>query len=294
MIRIRKKGSGPEEAKGAKQIEKPEGEDSAYVGAHPGKPWEKLTNIHHGRGSRIKFLTEEEQKEVVEIAKQYFEFKGKDYPKARTCIQEKLDKPGSQQTETFFSTAPFLKKRLLTRAYLSNSEGRFISHNRALQLLKYFAEAALDFEIGAVDYYIDDNQKTELIVGDGNEVVSENGYWFSHTHPAKKGVTSNFLPSTQDLDVILLTARAYAQHLAKLKTEYFVLRDIGSTKISVETSIEPPPSQAKIEFIELEYSSTEQPDKSIDNHLKLLKMHLRTRHNIPDEKIEIISTPILD
>jgi len=128
-----------------------------------------------------------------------------------------------------------------------------------------------------------------MIVGDGTEVVSPNGYWFSHTHPAKSGVTNNFLPSTQDLDVVLLTARAYAQHLQKLETEYYVLRDIGMTKISIITSIGPPPSQAVIEQIKIEYSFTGDLDESIEKHLRLINMHLRTRHNIKDEKLEIAS-----
>lgn len=285
MIRIRKKKTQPEEVGGTPGIEKPIDEDSAYVGAYPGKPWDKLTKTRPGRGSRIKFLSDEEQQEIVRIAQKYFGFKGSEFPKARISIQEALDKGESTLANDFFTKAAFLEKRLTTRAYLSNADGRFVSHDRAFELLKYFADTGLDFEIGVIDYYIDNNLKSEFIVGDGTEVISENGYWFSHTHPAKAGVTSNFLPSTQDLDVMLLTARAYAQHLNKLETEYYVLRDIGMTKVSIETSIEPPPSQAKIEKIKIEYQCTGEIDEPTDAHLKRLKMHLRTRHNLREDQI---------
>jgi len=268
--------------------------NSAFVGSYPGKPWEKLTDIHHGRGSRIKFLNKEEQKLVVEISIKYFKFTGKEFPKARLKIQEEFDRDDPTLADDFFTRAIFTEKRLAVRAYLSNAEGRYISHDRSLKLLKNIADAALDFEVGAIDYYINEQLQTELIVGDGTEVVSENGYWFSHTHPAKTGVTSNFLPSTQDLDVMLLTARAHAQHLEKFETDYYVFRDVGFTKVTIKTSMEAPPSPAKIEHIDIEYSCENEIEGQAETHLKKIKFHLRTRHALKEDQIEISNKTGID
>lgn len=288
MIRIRKKKEVHEEdSQEVLHEDKPIPDDSAYVGAYPGKPWEKLTKTRPGKGSRLKVLSNEEQKQIIEIAGKYFGFKGGNFAEARLMIQKELDKGESNIAELFFARAFFPEKRLAIRAYLSNAAGRHISHERSLKLLEYFAEAGLDFEVGAVDYYIEDKIKTELLIGDGTEVVSENGYWFSHTHPAKAGVTSNFLPSTQDLDIMILTARAYAQHLEKYESEYYVFRDIGMTKVQIATSLKQRPGQAQVESVKIKYLSNVKENEDIKSQLSKLKFHLRTIHNIADKKIEI-------
>lgn len=284
MIRIRRKKE-KEDIK-APEAEKPIADDSAFVGAYPGKPWEKLTHVRPGKGSRIKTLEAEEQAEVLKLARKYFDFTGHDFPGARKSIQNHLDKC-DQLAENFFGSAIFTEKRLIVRAYLSNAEGRHVSHDISLKLLKYIADAGLDFEVGAIDYFFENGLKTEFVVGDGTEVVSENGYWFAHTHPVKAGITSNLLPSTQDLDVMLLTARAYAQHHDIFETEYFVLRDIGHTKVTIETSMKQRPSQPEIIGISIDYACKNEPDQTVNDHINKLIFHLRTRHRLGADQITL-------
>lgn len=287
MIRIRKK-KGVEEAGGEEHPceECVEGApDSFFAGAFPEKPWKRLTQVKYKRGAALKVLNDEEQGETVKLARKYFAFKGDDFPRARIAIQKALDDPGSPLAAAFFERAQFLEKRLVIRAYLSDAGGRFISHQAALPLLKHLAHVGLDFEVGAIDHYIEKEQKTEIVVGDGTEVISDKGYWFAHTHPAKAGVTNNVLPSTADLDVMIATARGYAHHLDKMETSYYVLRDIGGSRVSIWTYKVGKPASATIDRIQIEYYFEGRKDKSVEAQAAALVNHLRTRHHLKTEQI---------
>lgn len=299
MIRIRRKKKkcdecetcGPAESKAPEGVES----DAQFVGAYPGMPWERLTNIHHGRGSRIKVLDSDDQKKAVVLARQYFGFQQDDFPRARIAIQNVLDRPDSDEAKDFFQRALILDKRLVVRAYLSDADGRFVDPKAALPLLKHFADAGLDFEVGAIDHFIDGERKTEFVVGDGTEVISDKGYWFAHTHPAKAGITNNVLPSLADLDVMITTARGRALHLDKDEHEFYVMRDIGNSKVSILTSKGPPPSSAVVEKVVIEWYYQGEADKAIQDHAVRLVSHFRTRHKLEAERIEVkrSSKPIL-
>lgn len=293
MIRIRRKKKKkcdectscvPAKSKETEGIES----DAQFVGAYPGKPWERLTNIHHGRGSRIKILEPVDQQKVVVLAKQYFRCTEDDFPHARLAIQHVLDQPTTDQTIQFFQRAQFLEKRLVMRAYLSDADGRFVKPDAALPLLKHCADAGLDFEVGAIDHYIDGERKTEFVVGDGTEIVSDKGYWFAHTHPAKAGITNNVLPSLADLDVMITTARGRALHLDFSEHEFYVMRDIGGTRVTITTSKGPPPSSAVIENVVIEYYFKGSEGSPLKDHAARLVMHLRTRHKLAAEQIEVV------
>ncbi len=291
MIRIRRKKKCAEERCEDHEPcgDKPPIEsDAFYAGAYPGKPWERLTNIRHGRGSTIKILNDREQAEAVRIARAYFGFQGNDFPRARLAIQEALDDPRSERAMTFFERAIVTEKRLAIRAYLSDADGRFVAHEAALPLLRHVADAGLDFEVGAIDHYLDGERKTEFVVGDGTEVISDKGYWFAHTHPAKPGVTNNVLPSTADLDVILSTARSLTNNLRATELVNYVMRDIGASRVTVATSIGPPPSQAKIERILVEYYFSGGDDPSIAAHAAKLASHLRIRHRLTADQVKLV------
>ncbi len=289
MIRIRKKKCAKEPCgeeapcKEAPQVEA----DAFYAGAFPGKPWDRLTKIRHARGLVVKILNEDEQKRVIELARRYFALNGKDFPSARMAIQNVLDQPHSAAAVFFFKTAIVTEKRLVIRAYLSDADGRFVSPEAALPLLSHVADAGLDFEVGAIDHYIEGQRKTEFVVGDGTEVISDKGYWFAHTHPAKTGVTENVLPSTGDLDVMIATARGLAHNLRKTELVNYVMRDIGATRVTVTTSIGPRPSPAKVEHVTVEYYYAGGDDPSINAHVTKLATHLRTRHHLSHDRISI-------
>lgn len=291
MIRIRRKkkkcdeceSCAPTKSKVTEGVES----DAQFVGAYPGMPWERLTNIRHGRGSRIKVLEPADQQKVVELAKLYFGFQENDFPRARIAIQNILDKPESDQALAFFQRAHVLEKRLVMRAYLSDADGRFVKPDAALPLLKHCADAGLDFEVGAIDHVIDGERKTEFVVGDGTEVISDQGYWFAHTHPAKAGITNNVLPSLADLDVMITTARGRALHLDKNEHEFYVMRDIGSTRVMITTSKGPPPSSAVIEKVAVEWFFKGGGDQGIKDHATRLVVHLRTRHKLQAEQVEV-------
>jgi len=289
MIKIRRKKKAAEpapEEHACKECPMPES-DAFFAGAFPGKPWKRITDTKYSRGFALKVLNGEEQTEAVKLAVQYFGYTGGDFPQARLCIQRELDDPASDRRGDFFKAAPFLHKRLILRAYLSDADGRFITSASALELLKNIAQIGLDFEVGAIDHYIDGKRKTEIVVGDGTEVVSDKGYWFSHTHPAKSGVTNNVLPSTADLDVMISTARSYAHHLEKYDTHYYVMRDIGSSRVTIKTSVSGKPSSAKVEQVTIEYFFSGGEDESVDAHIAALKTHLRTRHRLDAERISV-------
>jgi hypothetical protein len=261
--------------------------DAFYAGAFPGKPWDRLTSLRHARGSIVKILNEDEQGQVIELARRYFAFRGKDFPSARIALQKALDEPRSAAAVSFFSTAIVTEKRLVIRAYLSDADGRFVSHEAALPLLTHVADAGLDFEVGAIDHYIEGARRAEFVVGDGTEVISDKGYWFAHTHPAKAGVTENVLPSTGDLDVMIATARSLAHNLRKTELVNYVLRDIGGTRVTVTTAVGPRPSPAQVERVVIEYFFSGGDDPSITSHATKLATHLRTRHHLRREEIAI-------
>lgn len=294
MVTIRRKDKPDKKApKGvpAKTEEKDDSAVGTYVGAFPGNPWERLTQMRHGRGSRVKNLSTEEQGKVILLAQKYFQFTKGNFAQARLKIQAALDHPSEGVSATFFQTALFNEKRLAVRAYLSNASGRFIEADSALPLLRHFADAGLDFEIGAVMHVINGAQKMEIVLGDAREVSSDVGYWFAHTHPAKTGITNNILPSTNDIDVMMATARALAQHLNQVESEHHVLRDIGGTKLHITTSIGKRPSAPVIKSVKLEYYLLGgEIDESIETQLKALKTCLRTRHGLKEEQIEIVQS----
>jgi hypothetical protein len=291
MIRIRRKKKKCDECETCAPAKPRETEgiesDAQFVGAYPGMPWERLTNIRHGRGSRMKILEPEDQKKVVDLAKKYFGFQQNDFPRARIAIQSVLDRPDSDEAKVFFQRALILDKRLIVRAYLSDADGRFVDPGAALPLLKHFADSGLDFEVGAIDHFIDGERKTEFVIGDGTEVISDKGYWFAHTHPAKAGITNNVLPSLADLDVMIMTARGRALHLDEDEHEFYVMRDIGSSKVSILTSKGPPPSSAVVEKIVIEWHYQGGADKAIQDHAVRLVSHLRTRHKLQSSQIEV-------
>lgn len=293
MIQIRRKKKkkcdscstcAPAESKAPEGVES----DAQFIGAYPGMPWERLTNIRHRRGSRIKVLEPDDQQKVVELAKRYFDCQENDFPRARLAIQKILDDPNSDQALDFFKRAQILEKRLVMRAYLSDADGRFVKPAAALPLLKHCADAGLDFEVGAIDHYIDGERKTEFVVGDGTEVISDKGYWFAHTHPAKAGIINNVLPSLADLDVMITTARGRALHLDMNEHEFYVMRDIGGTRVLITTSKGPPPSSAVIEKVVVEWYFKGDADRAIQDHAVRLVTHLRTKHKLGAEKIKVV------
>lgn len=288
-MKLRKKGGA--EDKGKLQIHQPQEQDekvdSFYAGAYPGKPWQKLTDTRYAKGSIIKILSAEEQALVLAIARKYLDPLVKDFPRARLAIQKHLSDTNSALTSEFFTRASFLEKRLAIRAYLSDADGKFISHDAAIPLLTHIADSGLDFEVGAIDHIIDGVTKTEIILGDGVEVVSDKGYWFAHTHPAKRDITNNFLPSTKDLDVIIATARSRLLNLKENITENFILRDIGRTKVSVHATLIAEPAEISIDEIKIEYEYSGEMDLTIEEHIKALKNHLKMRHHLKPEKIKI-------
>ena len=288
-MRIKKKkalGDGGVKTLSGSQREKVK-PDAFYAGAFPGKPWERLTNIRHKRGKTVQILSPEEQAQVIDIARRYFSFEGSDFVSARIFIQREIDDVGSHNSDRFFKASAFAEKRLLIRAYLSDAEGRFVHPEIVLYLMKRFADAGLDFEVGAVNHFINKEKKSCLTIGDGREVISDEGYWFAHTHPVRQGITNNILPSLADIDVMLATAMSYAQNINLFETEYYVLRDIGASRIDVYTSKTGQPSSAKVENIRLSYYLEVDPDKSIDAHISKLVSHIRMRHRIHAGQISV-------
>ncbi len=288
MIQIRRKKEKPKGQALGSIKESPKKESGGtYVGAFPGKPWERLTERFHRRGSRLLTLSDEEQREVVELARRFFGCVNDDFPRARIAIQTALDAPTEKAARHFFEVTLFPEKRLVVRAYLTNASGRFIEHENALALLTHIANAGLDFEVGAIDHVIDTELRTELIVGDGTEVISATGYWFAHTHPARAGVTENILPSTQDIDVMVLTAHAWAQHGHRWETEYYVLRDIGGTRVRIETNKPEGPAPATIEGVAIAYWFDGDDASAVDRHRRALEAHLRMRHHITADQLTV-------
>jgi hypothetical protein len=290
MIKIRKKKqveeAGPEQQPCDECVEG--GGDSFFAGAFPEKPWKRLTRVKYKRGSALKVLNEKEQGEVVSLARKHFAFKENDFPRARITIQRAMDDPDSSFAAAFFERAQFLEKRLAIRAYLSDAGGRFIPSNAALPLLRRFAEVGLDFEVGAIDHYIENERKTEIVVGDGTEVISDQGYWFAHTHPAKSGITNNVLPSTADIDVMIATSRSYAHNLNQMEKRYYVLRDIGGTRVSVMAEKAGKSASATIEQVTIEYFFSGGEDKSVEAQATALVSHLRTRHRLKPDQISVV------
>jgi hypothetical protein len=290
MIRIRKKKQAEEV--GSEQQPCDEcvegGGDSFFAGAFPEKPWKRLTRVKYKRGSALKVLNEKEQGEVVSLARKYFGFKESDFPRARISIQRAMDDTESSTVAAFFERAHFLEKRLAIRAYLSDAGGRFIPSAAVLPLIRHFAEAGLDFEVGAIDHYIENERKTEIVVGDGAEVISDQGYWFAHTHPAKSGITNNILPSTADIDVMIATSRSYAHNLSQMEANYYVFRDVGGTRVTMKTAKAGKSASATIEEVTIEYFFSGGEDKSVEAQATALVSHLRTRHRLKPEQITVI------
>lgn len=282
--KVKKEDISASEDNSAQQSEK--SGDTLYAGTYSGHPWKKISELQYRPKRAIKNLSKEEQSTIIEIAKKYFLFSGKLFAQARKQIQEFLDNSEHEATITFFSTADFNEKRLALRAYLSNADGRFISQKSAIDLIQRIAFVGLDFEVGIIINYIDEEFKAEIIVGDATEIVSKNGYWFAHTHPVKKDFTINILPSKQDIDVILLTARAYAQHLAIFKTDYYVLRDIGMSKVHVNTYMKKEECIPEIVKVSIEYNLE---DENIIKHANDLRLYLRMKHHLKENQITINS-----
>ena len=225
-------------------------------------------------------LSENEQERFLDVLDDEFEYGCDDYITGVIIVRILIEK--NCQNPDFFAKLSESDFKIFMKAYLSRADGRFLGYDNALLVLRLISTAGFETEIGLVEHCIDKRFTMEVIIGDKRNVVSETGYPFAHTHPARKDIIYNVLPSKQDIDLMIMTARARSKNIKKHCSQFYVLRNIGYSHISVKTNAK---EDVVINSFKAEYFCKFDDHSTIESHIAKLKNHLKTVHGLLDDAI---------
>ena len=225
-------------------------------------------------------LSENEQERFLDVLDDEFEYGCDDYITGVIICRMLIEK--NCQNPDFFAKLYESDFKIFMKAYLSRADGRFLSYNNALLVLRLISTAGFETEIGLVEHCIDKKFTMEIIIGDKRNVVSETGYPFAHTHPARKDIVYNILPSKQDIDLMIMTAKARSKNIQKHSSQFYVVRNIGYSHISVKTDAK---EDVVINSFRVEYFCKCDDNSTIENHIAKLKKHLKTVHGLSDDDV---------